>query len=179
MMDPELLKAILFGNRRAVYCLYHTYAPPLRRFIQARVGNAQDSEEILQDTLFAFLEGLRDFQEKSSIKTYLYSIGKHKIIDFYRRKKVKHVVFSRFPQIEALISPMLNPEAELDAAMIKEKISGVFGRILPRYSEILHLKYFDNLSVEEIANRFAITFKSAESRLFRARKAFVEAFLSI
>jgi DNA-directed RNA polymerase specialized sigma24 family protein len=37
----------------------------------------------------------------------------------------------------------------------------------------------DNLTAAEIAGKFAVTLKSVESQLFRARKAFVESFLSI
>jgi DNA-directed RNA polymerase specialized sigma24 family protein len=41
------------------------------------------------------------------------------------------------------------------------------------------LKYIDNLTVAQIASKFALSVKGAESQLFRARKAFVESFLSI
>lgn len=178
-MEHDLVARILAGDRQALATFYKTHAPRLRRFIATKVNSREDGEEILQDTLFAFLEGLRDFGGRSSIQTYLFSICHHKVIDFYRRKKIKHVVFSRMPQLEALVSPIMGPQEELDVTLIKEKIAGVLGRLLPRHREILVLKYLDDLSVEEIAARLAITFKSAESRLFRARKAFVEAFLSV
>ncbi len=83
------------------------------------------------------------------------------------------------PQLEGLISPILNPEQELDATIMKEKIRKVLCKILPRYRQILILKYLDNMPVEEIARKFAVTFKSAESQLFRARKAFVENFINL
>lgn len=158
---------------------YHRFAPELRRYIGCRVNLPEDADEILQDTLFSFLEGLRDFRKESSVRTYLFSICQHKIIDFYRRKKLKHVVFSRVPQLEMLVSPVLGPEEELDVTLVQEKIRAVFVRLLPAYRQILKLKYFEHVSVEEIAKKLAITFKSAESRLFRARRAFVELFLSI
>lgn len=179
MKDQELVVKILARDRHALSHFYRTYAPRLSRYIAAKVGSHEDGEEILQDTLFAFLEAARDFAGTASVKTFLYVICQHKIIDFYRKKKLKHIVFSRMPQLEALVSPLLNPEAALDVSLFKEKIYRVLGKILPKYREILILKYLDDLSVEDIAKRFAITFKSAESQLFRARKAFVEAFLSI
>jgi RNA polymerase sigma-70 factor (ECF subfamily) len=177
--DEELVTLMLSRDETALHEFYHRYKSPLFRFIRGKVGREEDCEEILQDTLFGFLESLRDFHGKSSIKTFLFSICHHKIIDFYRRKKIKHVVFSQVPQLEALISPLMAPEEELDATLIKEKIMKVLSAILPAYREILVYKYFEGLSVEEIAAKLSLSFKSAESRLFRARKAFVEVYTTV
>ncbi len=179
MTDPELLQKILARDRGALHSFYRTYSPKLSAYIAVRVRESRDCEEILQDTLFAFLEALRDFHGKSRISTFLFSICNHKIIDYYRRRKFKQVLFSQMPQLESLISPLLNPEEELDATILKEKIQRVFVRIIPRYKTILLWKYAENRSVGEIAAKLNITFKSAESQLFRARKAFVKAFISI
>lgn len=179
MDDSNIIPKILARDRRALLTFYRRFAPKLTRFIAGKVGNPADAEEVLQDTLYAFLEAIRDFQGKSNIQTFLFSICQHKVIDYYRRKKLKHAVFSQMPQLEAIISPLISPEEQLDAVLVKEKIHAVLARLLPRHRQILMLKYLDGLSVEEIAKRLAMTFKSVESQLFRARKAFVERFISI
>lgn len=179
MDDATIVQNILSGDRRTLYSFYHAYTPKLVRFIRTKINNPKDAEEVLQDTLFAFLEAIRDFSGKAKIQTFLFSICSHKIVDFYRRKKIKHVIFSRAPQLETLISPLLNPEEQLDTVLLKEKIHCVLRRILPRYRDILLMKYIDNLTVSEMARKLTITFKSAESQLFRARKAFIQLFLSI
>ncbi len=177
--DQMMIAKILARDRRTLSVFYRRYAPKLSRFIRTKVANVHDGEEILQDTLFAFLEAIRDFQGKSNLQTFLFSICQHKVIDFYRRKKLKHAVFSQMPQLEAIVSPLLSPEEELDATLGREKIYAVLGRLLPQYRQILLLKYLEGLTVEEIAQKLTITFKSVESQLFRARKAFVELFISI
>lgn len=179
MDDATTIQRILSGDRRALHSFYHTYTPKLTRFINTKINNPKDAEEILQDTLYAFLEAIRDFAGTSKLQTFLFSIASHKIVDFYRKKKIKHVLFSRAPQLETLVSPLLNPEEHLDIVLLKEKIYKVLGRILPRYRDILLMKYIDGLSVGAIARKFTVSFKSAESQLFRARKAFVALFLSI
>ena len=179
MEDAQLIAKILSRDRRALHSFYQAYTPKLRRYIAARIQSREDGEEVLGDTLFAFLEAIRDFAGRSSLQTFLFSICHHKIVDFYRRKKLRHIVFSRLPQLESLVSPLLDPEAQLDVTLAKEKIQAVLARLLPIHREILVLKYLDSLTVSEIAGKLSVTFKSAESRLFRARKAFVEAFLSI
>ena len=177
--DNQIISKILSRDRRTLLVFYRRYAPKLSRFIAGKIANPGDAEEVLQDTLYAFLEAIRDFQGKSKIQTYLFSICQHKVVDYNRKKKLKHAVFSQMPQLEAMISQLISPEEQLDAVLVREKIHAVLGRLLPRHRQILQLKYLDGLSVEEIAKRLAMTFKSVESQLFRARKAFVEHFISI
>lgn len=174
--DTDLAYGILSKDKRSLFEFYHRYKHQLFWLIRTKVNKEEDCEEILQDTFFAFLEALRDFHGKSSIKTYLFSICHHKIIDYYRRKKMKHIVFSQLPQLEALVSPLLQPEEEFDSQVIKEKIRSALASLVPLYREILVYKYLDGLSVEAIAEKLSLTFKSVESRLFRARKAFVAAY---
>lgn len=179
MNDNQLIAKILNRDKHALYLFYRTYTPQLSRHIASRVGSPADAEEILQDTLYAFLEAIRDFAGKSSIRTFLYSIAGHKIIDYYRRKKLKQLVFSQIPRLETLVSPLLSPEDELEKKLLKRKINRALDALLPRYRIALLSKYMDNLTVEEIAGKFAVSLKSAESILSRARRAFVKAFVSV
>ncbi|MCX8009239.1 MAG: RNA polymerase sigma factor [Patescibacteria group bacterium] len=176
MEEFKIIERILNRDERALYEFYIRYKENLLAFIRRKVEKESDCEEILQDTFFAFLESLRDFHGKSSIKTFLFSICNHKIVDYYRRKKLKHIVFSQLPQLEQLISPLLEPEEAFDESHVREKISRVFSELLPRYREILIYKYIEGRSVDDIARILRLSFKSAESRLFRARKAFVKAY---
>jgi RNA polymerase sigma-70 factor (ECF subfamily) len=178
MQESDLLRNILSRDRRALYTFYKTYTPQLAQYIKGKVKNPADAEEVLQDTLYAFLEAARDFEGKSNVKTFLFSICSHKIVDFYRRRKVKHFVFSQVPQLENLVSPLIGPEDQLDARILADKIRFALGKIMPGYRAILVSKYADELSIKDIARKFTITLKSAESRLFRARKAFVKAFIA-
>lgn len=177
--DRELIAKILSRDRKALLFFYRRYTPKLIRFIRTKIDTREDAEEVLQDTLFAFLEAARDFHGDSSVSTFLFSICNHKIIDYYRKKKIKQVVFSQTPNLGALVSPLLNPEQELDATMLKEKIHRVLGHILPHYRALILSKYEERLSVAQIAKKFALSAKGAESQLFRARKAFVSIFLSL
>lgn len=175
----SLIDGILRRDEASLSRFYRQYAPKLRGLIALKVADPHDGEEILQDTLYAFLEAVRDFRGDSHIETFLTAICRHKIIDYYRRKKIRHLVFSQFPGLEDLVSPLLTPEEHLDAATLRQKLGSAFGRLLPRYASILKAKYEEDLSVEEIAARFSISFKSAESLLFRARKAFAETFAAL
>jgi len=170
----ELLERILARDERALYEFYRAYTPPLKRFIRMKVQNPHDADDILQDTLYAFLDALRDFRGNSSLRTFLQSICNHKIIDYYRRKKIKQLVFSQMPELEELVSPLLNPEAALDQRLMKEELGRTLNKLIPQYKTVLYARYILNMPVAEIARKLAITLKGAESMLFRAKKAFVK-----
>lgn len=179
MNEQNLLDGIVQRDRHALARFYHAYTPRIFSHIRQKIANPKDAEEVLQDTLFAFLEAARDFTGSVKLSTFLFAIANHKIIDYYRKKKILQVVFSKSPHLEHLVSPLLNPEEFYDAEVVKEKIRKTFSAILPRYKTLLQLRYFDQVPIKEIAARLALTFRGAESQIFRARKAFVEAFLSI
>lgn len=174
--EKDLVGRILNGDESSLRYFYLHYEPRLHTFIRKKIENPADAEEILQDTLLATLEALRDFSFRCRLFTFICSIASHKVIDFYRKKKIKNVFFSKIADVEPLISTIIGPESELDVQLLRQKIMKTFKRIAPGYSNILKLKYVYGYSVEEIAQKLAISFKSAESQLFRARKAFVSAY---
>ncbi len=178
--DQLLLQGILSHDRRAVIRFYNHYSPKLLKFIRQRVRDECDVEEIAQDTLYAFLEGARDFSGKSSLYTYLCAIASHKIVDFYRKKRLKKIVFSQLPQgIEVLISELVSdPQKIMESGLIRSKITQIFRKLAPIHARILHLKYIEGRSVEEISRLLNISFKSVESGLFRARRAFVKLYIT-
>ncbi len=171
--EKQLVAAILGGKETALRKFYRYYSSRMLTFIRRKIDNENDAEEILQDTLLATLEGLRDFSFRSSLLTFICAIAMHKIIDFYRKKKLKNIVFSKIKDIEPLVSTLVGPENALDEELVKQKIKVVFGTLTPTYRLILELKYIQGYTVTEIAEKLSISFKSAESQLFRARKAFV------
>lgn len=163
-------------NRQEAERFYRVYRPKLLAFVRSKIAHPHEAEDVVQDTLFAFLESLRDFHEECSISTYLFSICRHKIIDYYRKKKIKQIVFSRAPEIEEVLSPLLSPEEALDAVLLKEKLQTTLQKLLPQYASILRARYILNMPVADIAKKLATTLKSAEMTLFRARKAFMKAY---
>jgi RNA polymerase sigma-70 factor (ECF subfamily) len=176
MIEKDIVAKILKGEEKALREFYQSYCPKLSCFVKGKIADEKDAEEVLQDIFLAFLESLRDFSFRSSLYTFIYSIAQHKIIDYYRRKRIKNIVFSKLPELGELVSTLSLPEEELDSELLCQKINGTFRRLAPKYEKILKLKYIYGYSVLEIAQKMSISFKSAESSLFRARRAFIEAY---
>ena len=63
------------------------YGDYLYRFALSRVKDPVIAEELVQETFLAALRSLKNFQGRSSGRTWLIAILKHKIIDYFRKKK--------------------------------------------------------------------------------------------
>jgi RNA polymerase sigma-70 factor (ECF subfamily) len=144
----------------------------LKGYIARKVDDERDIEEILQETLIAAVESWPSFRGQSAFLTWLGGIANHEIADFYRKKKIKSFLFSRFPFLESLVSEALGPEEELLKAELRGEVKEVLGHLSEGYSQVLRLKYYQGLSMKEIAQKLDLTVKAVESRLSRAREAF-------
>ena len=150
----------------------------LRKFIASRLDNPFEVDEILQETLISALDAYPSFRGKSSFFTWLCGIANHEIADFYRKKRIKTVLFSLFPFLENLAEQALGPEQQLLKQEIEheteKRVRWVLGELNEGYEEILRLRYYQHLSVGQIAGKLNESYKAIESKLSRARKAFEE-----
>lgn len=144
----------------------------LVRFVATKVSDRADAEDIVQETLISIYDSLVLFKGKSSFFTWACAIAKHEIADFYRKKKIKQIVFSRLPKLKQLVSEALGPELAYQELEAKTKILNTFKRLSEGYARILRLKYVEDLSMRQIASELNLTVKAVESRLTRARLAF-------
>lgn len=176
MKEASLIESVIAGDKKALREFYRFFKPKLERFFKGRINNPSDAEEITSDTLLSAIDSLPLFSGKSKLSTWVMAIAKHELIDYYRRKKIKEIVFSRFPFLKSVVDRALGPELALEEREAKEKILMTFEKISEGYGQILRLKYMDGLSMAEIAKRLKMTVKAVESKLFRARTAFQKEF---
>ncbi|MCL4374752.1 RNA polymerase sigma factor [Patescibacteria group bacterium] len=166
--DETMLRRFYAANHRALFL-----------FVRRQIKDVHVCEELVQDSLVDFFEGLRDFHFQCSLRTYLFAITRHKLIDFMRKKKLKRVLFSSLPQslVEGLKTFLIDEELEKNA--LRDKINAVLVRLPNDYRLVLRLKYIEGEKVKAIARRLSLKFKAAESLIFRARRAFVRTFRAL
>lgn len=173
--ESKMLKALLSRDEKIFRSFYEQTREPLLHYLQKYLDRA-DAEEVLHDTYISFIEGLRNFRGQSSLKTYLYSIGKRKAIDKLRRQKVKKILFSYLPDnfVDSLAKVFLKDD--VDKKFLAYRIERIFNKLPHDYALILRLKYNEGYSVLDIAKKTNVSFKTAESLLYRARRAFIKAY---
>ena len=174
--EKDLAQRILKNEKKAKALFYKAFSSRLARFIKSKVS-PEVSEEILDDVFLSAFDSLPLFKFNASLYSWLYSIARHEIVDFYRRRKIKTLLFSRLPFLENLATKALGPEGVLAKKELKEDIKKILRTLSEGYCKILRLKYIEGLSIREIAKILGKTVKATESKLFRARNAFQKVWL--
>jgi|SRR3989344_6478317 len=178
IQEHELVQNIIAKDERSLHKLYHSYHAMVHGYVTKRISQQAIAEEVTQDVFISVLERLRDFRFQCSIKTFIYTIARNKVVDYYRKKKIKHILFSRLP---AFVVESLSPlfmEDEIEKQELQQKLVNTFAKLPHDYELVLRLKYIEEQSVKDIATRLTKTCKSTESLIFRARQAFMQAFSS-
>ncbi|MBU3935385.1 RNA polymerase sigma factor [Patescibacteria group bacterium] len=151
---------------------YNKYHRRIRSFVAKKIDDEGVAEELTNDIMLAGINSRPNFSGKSSEFSWLCGIAKHKIIDYYRKKKLKTILFSVSPVFEEIADQALNPERDSLKNELKEEIKKTFKAVGEGYGKILRLKYVEGLAVGQIAKKLKMSVKATESRLFRARKGF-------
>ncbi|NMC35865.1 RNA polymerase sigma factor [Candidatus Beckwithbacteria bacterium] len=175
--NEQQLTNVILEKPRSVLQFYRKLKPYLATYFDHKISNSRDREEIIQDTILAVFDSLPTYKGQSSFKTWVRAIAHHELVDYYRRKKIKTLLFSKFPFLEQIVDKALGPQLALEEKEAKLKIFATFKKLSEGNAKILRLRYMEGLSVHAIAAQLQISYKAAESRLSRARLAFAKAYL--
>ena len=177
--DKDLIQKIIDKDDKSLISFYKQYQKTIFNYAKKQLNDTHVAEEVTQDVFFDFIESLRDFRYQCSLKTFLFSIAKNKIIDIINRKKIKKIVFSSLPAHFIEEAATIVFDDEIEKKEIARKIKKVLDRLPNDYSLILRLKYIEETKVKAIAKKLILGFKATESLLFRARRAFIKIFNSL
>lgn len=165
-MQDELLSRLKQGDPKAVAAWYKEYQPRLIAYVGKKVGNEKDSEELVQEVFLNCLKHLPLFMGKSSIFTWMCSIARHEIADYYRKRYAKKAL-KYVPLGEILLN-----EEVADAHESATKVKHVLSQMKAESIELLMKKYIDQQKVAQISQELGKTTRAVESELFRARQEF-------
>jgi RNA polymerase sigma-70 factor (ECF subfamily) len=126
------------------------YRAALKLFLHTKVSNEADVEDLLQDILIKTYNNLEAVKKQKSIKSWLFQIANHTIIDYYRKKgRVQSATMEElFPQNDDLassvelsrcISPFINSLPEQHASLLTE--IDLNNKSQKQYSEELGISY--------------------------------------
>ncbi|MEI6690689.1 MAG: RNA polymerase sigma factor [bacterium] len=172
----EAVRQVLSGNKGAATLFYRRFEGLLRHFLQQKVSNDTVVEELLQDTFLSAFDALPMYRGEASVKTWLISIAKHEVADYYRKRYVRKVVEQTGILWDGVAESLTTPEIEWKKTEMSERFDRAFARMSKKYQKIIEMRYQKELSVKEIAKKLTLPFKATESLIFRARIAFAEAY---
>src|SRR5215203_4456654 len=177
-MDPEFGKEL---ERQRGY---------LMRVARLQLRDTALAEDVVQDTLAAALTAKDGFTGKSSVKTWLTGILKHKIVDAIRRKQREPVAASVLDEDsdledfeglfkgngawEAPPSSWGDPEQSLSRQQFFDVMQTCLDKLPPNTARVFMMREVMELSSEEICKELTITANNLWVILYRARMSLRE-----
>jgi len=173
-MTQEFILELIKGDKPAQQKFFVQYYPQIFKLVSKKIGDSRDGEEITQNVITNAIYCLPSYSGKNPFSSWLFAIARHEIADFYRKKKLKEIIFSLVPGLEKIATKALSPETAMQEIEIKQKIIFCLASLSEGYAHILRLKYIDGLTLAQIAKKInAVSVKSVEMRLRRARLSFI------
>ena len=161
-------------NKSDFTTLYNEYSVLVYNVALNYLQSVEDAEEITQDVFIQLHTSLHKFQEKSSLKTWIYRITINKCLDFIKHKnsQKRFFIFGKKSQNELELLNISNFEHPGILLENKEKAALLFG-IINELGEnqktAFLLSKVDGLSNPEIATIMELSISSVESLVFRAK----------
>jgi RNA polymerase sigma-70 factor (ECF subfamily) len=163
----------------AFYALMKRYEPVLLRYIHRMTQiSREEAEDLLQDIFIKIYRNLNGFDISLKFSTWVYRIAHNEIISRYLKTRQDRLVLELDDEREeahsivSLISDTLNIETEYLNREKDAEVRIALGELAPRYREILVLRYFEELSYEEISGILRKPPGSVATLLNRAKEKF-------
>ena len=165
------------GDKSAFGQLIEAYQGPVYNLAYRMLGNSGEAEEAAQEAFIRAYTRLDSYDPAHKFSTWLLSITSNYCIDQIRKRRAILLSLDEpLPPHPALHSDNnKGPEAEFIAQEREELVQGLLSELPVEYRQAVVLRYWYDMSYEEIAELQKTTVSAVKSRLFRARRQLADA----
>lgn len=159
--DHQLIAKLKLGDRKAFEIIYHRFTKDLFNFCANSIEDKADCEEIIQD-VFVSLWERREELEIDSLKAYLFSSVKYKIIRYISHLAVKRKYEEHYRHFETTYVNPVELEEHTPMLPLHARLGESLQGLPARCREAFQLRLEQNLSNTEIAQRMRISKSTVE-----------------
>ena len=167
-------RRFLDGDKAAFEEIVNELFRPLVFFILGYVGNVHDAEDVAIDAFSDLIVNPRRYNFKTSLKTYLFMIGKSRAVDLLRHRKT--AVTADLSEAEDLAD-----RDELESTVIRNEEKRALARAVRELPgdmrAAVHLVYFEDMTYDEAAKIMKKTRKQVDNLICRAKSELKKALL--
>jgi RNA polymerase sigma-70 factor (ECF subfamily) len=184
--ERRLVRAAQNGDTGAYEELVRIHQPRLLAVVSGILRRNQDVEDVAQQVLVKAYLSLKRFDLRSAFGTWLYKIAVNECWDYFRKKKVRRMVYEadlseeQLRQIETVPSHTGGATRSREDAANRAQQRQLLDRLLDELDEtdrnMLVMKEVSGFTVEEIGEFFGLNVNTVKVRMFRARGRLVEAY---
>jgi RNA polymerase sigma-70 factor, ECF subfamily len=177
--EATLVEELKAGSEEAFAYLLGVYQNPAFNLVFHIVGDQTEAADVLQDVFLKILRGLRHFNGKSSLKTWIYRITVHEALNHRRScgRRLFHEPFSVDDEsLHLRVQAAENgkewetPYRVYEQAERQTRVQNALASLAQPYRTVVVLREIEDLSYEEIAQVLGIAEGTVKSRLRRGRE---------
>ena len=141
----------------------------LTRYAYTRARNATEADEVVSDTVLAWMQDLRAGKCIENTAGYLRTVFERRLCDYLRRKYRREVELSDDGTILETIPDDADPEERQQILLEEEAVRKALGRLAAIYREVVYRHYVKGQRVETIAKALGVPVGTVKSRLSDGR----------
>lgn len=176
--DWGLVQEALAGSEPAYEQIVRLYRKSIFHLVMRMLSNRGDAEDLTMETFAKAFRSLPRYKPEFAFSTWLFRIATNHCIDFVRRKKLN---------TQSLQAPLatgsgdniswdvadqqtLNPQDAFIRRQRIEFVQHLVTRLPAKYEKLVRLRYFEEMTYEEVAAELKVPLGTVKAQLFRARE---------
>jgi RNA polymerase sigma factor (sigma-70 family) len=180
--DFDLIdKAVQQKDQQAYAALMKRYKKAVYFMILKMIRDADDAEDLTMEAFAKAFKNLERFKKDYTFSTWLFRIATNNAIDFIRKKKLKTMSLNNTMSDDNGNAVTIDVEDEDDnpqdvyiRTQRLEMVRIFVDKLPAKYRKLVHLRYFDELSYEEIAQELDKPLGTVKAQLHRSRELLFE-----
>lgn len=169
--DSELVARALAGDSSSYEALFERHRNSILSIVRSRCGDGALSEDIVQEAFIKAYLNLNKFNPRFSFGGWLMTIAQHLFIDYTR--KIENQPKENESQITAICSEP-TPEEHFIVDEDNRRLSEALNSLTPAYKTVIEMRFYQDMSYEEIARKLSLPIGTVKTHIHRARRAFIE-----
>ncbi|MEO7022292.1 MAG: sigma-70 family RNA polymerase sigma factor [Ktedonobacteraceae bacterium] len=168
--DTDLVSLVLGGQQEAFAVLIERYKDAVQNLAYRMLSNVTEAEDVTQEVFVRAYTQLATYKPTHKFSTWLLSIASHLAIDQLRRRRFLALPLEDVPFLEWVADLGVGPEQSALASEQHDEIQVYLQRLHSKYRSVIVLRYWYDLSYDEIATALNLTPALVKARLHRARE---------
>ena len=170
------LQALKAGDRAEFSRMVEIYSGNIYRLTLKMLNDPQDAEDVLQETFIKAFRGLKNFDGRSRLSTWLFRIATNEALMYLRRKRPTFVSIDEPVETEEgeqrpvqIVDWCCMPESELMSQEARQHLDEAVERLPHSLRVVFLLRDIEDLSTAETAEVLGLSDTAVKTRLSRAR----------
>ncbi len=176
--DLKLINiALENGDPSAYRKLLKLYRDPLYFMLYEKVNNEELAKDLTIESLGKAFQKLHLYTPEYTFSTWLFTVARNHCIDYLRKNKLPTISINQM-MIDKngkktnfdIISNDLNPEQKIEKKQRIAILRQIVDQLKPKYRNLVKLRYFKEMTYDEIANILDLPIGTVKAQLYRSRE---------